>query len=217
MNWDMVDPNTNGEYRFLESIAKDLNVAFDIGANVGDYCVKLRDYNPSCKIFAFEPIQDHCEIIRRKGFTVLPVAVGRCPGTVTINRNVRIPALSSIHIANENTVPLRVSLESIDDLIEQGKVEVSGTALMKIDTEGNDVNVLDGAIKTLLHGRFKYIQFEYGECYKYAGATLERAFEILIDCGYLVYHVAANELMPCPRFLAEYEVFRYSNWVAIRG
>lgn len=214
MNYDMCDPNTNGEYHFLESIAKKLKFAFDIGANVGDYSIKLKSYNPDCRIIAFEPMPGFARRTRDLGIETYQIAVGEAAGVGIFYRNTRIPALSSFHLNNENTVPMPVTIQCVDDIIK--RIPVQGPALMKIDTEGNDVPVLRGAHKTLAAGIFEYIQFEYGEHFKHAHEQLESAFDILMGHGYNVFHVNPDGLLSCPEFLPEYEVFRYSNWVAIK-
>ena len=45
---------------------------------------------------------------------------------------------------------------------------------LKIDTEGNELDVLEGAKKLLSGGKIKIIQFEFGECDVFSQSFFER-------------------------------------------
>lgn len=104
-----------------------------------------------------------------------------------------------------------VKLETVDNIVENefgGKVD-----LLKIDTEGWDYKVLLGAEHSVEHNRVKFIQFEYGDYWRNAGATLCAAVNYLAGFGWEVRAITPEGLK---RFEVDRvgEYFRYSNFVS---
>jgi hypothetical protein len=85
---------------------------------------------------------------------------------------------------------------------------------VKIDTEGFDLKVIQGALGLL--SRTRFLQFEYNAHWLFAGSSLYQAFSILRDQGFEVYLIRNTGLHPL-----QYEVwgdyFRYSNYFACRA
>ena len=213
--WDNPHPGENGEFRFVKSIASQLRTAFDLGGNVGDYSREILKHAPACRIIAFEPLEIYMDSLRFGGrIEAYNLAVGEYCGEVVIHRNQASLNLSSIHRINANTTPIIVHQTTLDETIR--RLGISQIDLMKVDTEGNEINVFRGAAESLAKRVFLYIQFEYGYTYRDAGVTLEEAFRLLKSAGYSMGIIQPEAVIPCTIWDPAWENYEYSNWVASR-
>jgi FkbM family methyltransferase len=106
-----------------------------------------------------------------------------------------------------------VATISLDDFInEQGLTKVH---FAKIDTEGGEWNVLQGAENSLANHIIDILQFEYGGTWEDANITLQQAWNFLRDKGYEIYRVLPQGLLHIPSWNDNLETYRYSNWLAI--
>jgi hypothetical protein len=82
---------------------------------------------------------------------------------------------------------------------------------LKIDTEGHELDVLQGSEKMLSEGRIKCIQFEYGGTYLDANITLEQVFNLLKKYNYKISKLGNSEI---ENFTSNLENYTYSNFLA---
>lgn len=141
--------------------AKKVSILLDVGANAGQYARLMRDYGFQGKIISFEPLNQAFKSLSKFAakdpkWSVYNFALGDKNFTSTINvaGNSYSSSLLNMLPAHENAAPeskyvtqekIEVkTLDSIfDDLNEYGKV------MMKIDVQGFEKSVIDGAKKTL--------------------------------------------------------------------
>lgn len=73
----------------------------DVGANIGLFCLRLRDLCPTARIFAFEPMPAAFEALQQNAasmggaFEACRLALGETPGQVTFDHYPGITALST--------------------------------------------------------------------------------------------------------------------------
>ncbi len=167
------------------------DVAIDVGANLGYFsAVMSRRVGATGKVFAFEPVpktllQLHLTKLanRSENLTIYPVAVGEADSTVDIRFEPGVAgnasAFQRFHAGS--TEVARVPLRSLDSLSASGVLP--DARLIKIDVEGNELNVLTGATAYLRRARPSII-FEYNaETARSAGWTLADVQAALTDCG----------------------------------
>ena len=206
------DPNRNGESFLLTRLSKQWKLCFDIGANVGDYAMTLRNANPDCRVVCFEPNPDLGEKIRAKGFEeIYHSAVGRETGTITINVDMNNSTQSSIYRTPVSCKRIAVPVITLDDFVEKQGIE--HIDFVKIDTEGAEVDILHGARNLLARQAIDLIQFEYGGTYLDAHVTLQEIYGLLAE-HYLICHIYPEGILPYT-FNSELETYRYSNWLAV--
>lgn len=131
--------------------AKDIprgSLCLDAGANIGITALTLAVQRPDCHIIAFEPVPDNVACLRRnaevngiKNVEIVPAAVGNQHGSVKITNNG--PWSSVWDSPNSVTVPV----VPLDDYADRN------VAYLKIDTEGYEPHVLDGARRLLMASR----------------------------------------------------------------
>ena len=161
----------------------------DVGCNKGSFTENFYQYYPQAKVIAFEPIVELAvevqEKFTEKDFHIFPVGVGECMKTSDFYNVGRASECSGVYprenFAGDHTKIPVITLDSIIPLV------FDSIDYLKIDVEGNEKNVLLGA-KYIIDNKFaKYIQFEYGDCYSLAEASLNDVIKILYP-NYKIYH-----------------------------
>ena len=98
---------------------------------------------------------------------------------------------------------------------EMRRLKVSRLSYLKIDTEGFDSLVIQGAEKALRSGKINYLQFEYNSMWKEKGSTLTFTVEFLASLGYETFLIRPNGIQKADSHKNQ-EVFRYSNFLAVK-
>lgn len=168
----MAEQESSWDYWVLRAIERVLGkdgVLYDVGANVGYLSVEFA-HNRREKggvVYAFEPNGELATGIRRAvelnhldNLQVMEVAVGDAPGEVEfalMPHSIHSSAVTGIEGAK---AVIRVRQESIDHLVDSGSIRPPG--LIKIDVEGYEFAVLQGARETI--GRHRpYVIFEVSD------------------------------------------------------
>jgi FkbM family methyltransferase len=121
---------------------------FDVGANIGLFAAFAAHHAPGRTIHCFEPLSSNARMIPRNcpRAVVNRCGVGREPGRVRLGVDEHGIMASSVdqpwplHAEEFDVVPL-------DDYTRRNSIEA--IAFIKIDCEGMELDVLDGAAETL--------------------------------------------------------------------
>lgn len=87
--------------------------------------------------------------------------------------------------------------------------------LVKIDTEGNDFYVIDGAIELLREGRVSVIQFEYNWRWIAGRHYLKDVFDLVQDLDYCVGKLTPTHIEVFEKWHPELERFFEANYVLV--
>ena len=147
-----------------------IGVIFDVGANIGQTSLKYSKHFPSAKIFAFEPIQstfDQLNINTKgiKNITLIKSALGPKSGKVKISLfDDTLSVLNSL-----NQLAMNSATHSKKEMIEVMTGDefcqlnhISKIDLLKIDTEGYELSVLEGFKQMLTQNKIKALYCEVG-------------------------------------------------------
>jgi len=143
------------------------DVVWDVGANVGLYSQKFSDIaGASGKVFAYEPSPVNLRRLKeavasRGNVTVVPVALGERDGVVAFMQgNDSLGATSRIIDKSLGALDRQVEIQlwSGDRLVSSGAVAVPN--VIKIDTEGFELDVLRGLRQTLQEKRLRMLCIE---------------------------------------------------------
>ncbi|MGI9499547.1 MAG: FkbM family methyltransferase [Geminicoccaceae bacterium] len=140
-----------------------IDTVLDVGANVGQYGQRLRDWGYEGRIISFEPLASAHEKLKTRsasdaGWEVAPrMAIGDHDGEIDIHVSAETD-MSSILPQNDLLQKIsptsaiqtteRVPIHRLDT-IAKNYVNGEGRAFMKVDTQGFEPQVLDGS-KALL-------------------------------------------------------------------
>jgi FkbM family methyltransferase len=164
--------------RLAERHGIDIRCAFDIGAHSGDTAVEFLDSFPQAEIHSFEPHPDSFACVAKIDdprlrahrlamsdkageatfhvYSELGDGSGRAPASAN---NSLVPNPQFSLVSGRNKYTIQVQCQTVDGLCAESGI--SSVELLKIDTEGHEVAVLDGAAKTLRDSvRFVFLEFE---------------------------------------------------------
>ena len=203
LNWR--EANYFGKYgevemHLLEFLCRRDQDAIDVGANYGGYVHFMRRH--ARRVVAFEPIPAFVELLRRKfsrdvmiNSIALSDGAGDTELYIPMIDGVMISGCSTISADASITYPahsvLKVRRERLDNVYD-------GTAgFIKIDVEGHEQAVLDGAVETI--GRCQpRILVEIDE--RLSPGGLERAKAYFSKLGYRGYYVHKGRFEPIEKF-----------------
>jgi FkbM family methyltransferase len=201
-------------------------VILDVGANVGAITLLLRRAFPSAEIWAFEPNKAAYEVLVErtagKRITCENIGLGNARRTETLYLPADAGRSSSAsshrklledfhHAADVRETPFE--MHTLDEFCAGHGI--AAVDFLKIDTEGNELGVLEGARGMLSRGRVGVIQFEFGECHVFSRTFLRDFYELLE--GYEFFRLDSDRLLPLGAYRVAHEIFRFQNVVAIRG
>lgn len=228
----------SGEENFLRNLLnqkgnqKNTNqnlVIFDVGANVGNYSLYIKKINPNTDIYAFEPhpktFQKLEKTASQNNFNAFNVGCGESEGNLTIYDYAQNDGSShaSLYkgvmedIYQKESIATEVKIIPLDPFIEKLIVEnkISQIDLLKIDTEGHELAVLQGAKSALEKGIIKAIHFEFNSM-NIISRTFFKDFMDLLP-NYQFYRMLPDSLHKIEKYDPIYdEIFAFQNIVAFR-
>mgnify|MGYP006270482081 CR=1 FL=1 len=142
-----------------------IRTIFDVGAHKGETSLQFARSFPDADIFAFEPVAQNYNRIRktleRENLTdrvrAVPLALGDRAGEAEIN----LSDFSSSHsIANSQNRhdSTKIKIDKLDYFCDRNNI--GSIDILKVDTEGHDVKVLKGSENNLSDGRVQYVVCE---------------------------------------------------------
>lgn len=196
---------------FLLHFLRPEDLFVDIGANIGSYTV-LASAHVGAHSFSFEPVPStfshliqNIKLNQIEGkVTPLNIALGNQKGD--INFTADYDAANHVATKDEQNV-IKVPVETLDAILK----DQNRPALLKIDVEGFETEVIKGASKTLENHAVKAVIIElygYGWRYGYNEEDIHRTF---LSLGFSPYVYNPRE-----RSLSEKEKFGVSNTIYIR-
>jgi len=164
----------------IQSSGCRINTIFDVGANIGQSALKFREAFPDSLIYCFEPVsstfkQLKANVSSDKNINCSAIAFGSIPGNSTIYltptslTNSLIPTVAAEYLPkNNHDIEIdpktmqseKVMVKTIDNFVLENHIE--RIDLLKIDTEGFDLEVLKGASHLLSTGRIAFVLAEVG-------------------------------------------------------
>ena len=203
---NLADHRQSGEEWFIRHLARlRPRLCLDVGANVGQYSAKLLAVTDA-EVWAFEPMPRSFRRLAELGerwrgrFHALECAVGATDGEARIRYGAEDSQLASLaehvgevdYVGRSNVNEAWVRVRRLDGLVASGDLPIAGREidLLKIDTEGYELEVLAGASDTLANLRPKFVQLEFNWHQLFCGQSLWR-FSTLLP-GYRPYQLLPN-------------------------
>ncbi|MFZ5443820.1 MAG: FkbM family methyltransferase [Myxococcota bacterium] len=213
----------SGEESFLASLRREPpQVVFDVGANEGSYIQSVRRHFPRAQIYAFEPHpRTFRRLSQRFGDTAscYNLACDKEAGEFDLFDLAGEEGTQLASLSRDALVPLgreidafKVRTTTLDDFCaNHGLRRID---LLKIDTEGNERRVLEGAARLLSELRIERIQFEFNEMNVASRSFLKDFIHLLPN--HRLFRLLPHGLLPLDHYSPFFnEVFGYQNIVAL--
>jgi FkbM family methyltransferase len=227
------DCEKNGEYKVIELLVNYYDLFIDIGANNGIFIDRINAIyeeslteNSSPFILAFEPNPELKNVIEnkiKKG-KLVDYALSNQKGEATFNIYPTDNTTSSLFSRSDmmphfttNVVKINVNLDTLDSHLPVIKKESSKGIFIKIDAEGVELLVIEGAQEVLKSMPLVFVMFEYSKAWKNGNLQLKDAFHLLDNCDYQFYRVTPLGLEHLRFYSPEMEGSEYCNYFAVKG
>jgi FkbM family methyltransferase len=218
----------SGERHFLREYLPSMEAptVFDVGANEGKYSAAVLEANGNARVVAFEPHpQTHQRLLNRVSrmghITAINAACGASAGRLTLFD--RPGSSGTTHASlHEGALKQASEQETVQTIVEVVDLDtfaaengISAIHLLKIDTEGHELEVLKGAKILLRERRIKAIQFEFNEMNIVSRVFFKDFRDLLPD--YSFFRMVRDGLIPLdPYSPLKCELFVFQNIVALQ-
>ncbi|MDB5410712.1 MAG: FkbM family methyltransferase [Rhodospirillales bacterium] len=187
------------EVKLLPFLVDPSRNAVDAGANKGTYTYFLARL--ARHVHAFEPNPKMFKILRRsmaKNVTASPVALSNSSGTAEL----RIPRQSKGGFSNQggslSTAKISKNYKAFDvETRRLDELDLGDVGFIKIDVEGFEQEVIDGAVETIRRCRPTML-IELEE--RYTKVPIEAALRNILDLGYHGLYLERGILRPLDDF-----------------
>ena len=139
----------------------------DVGANVGGVSLTFSKLFPKAQVYAVEADPTtYQRMAKRCAHTpaICPVnmAIHSQSGTIDFHSNKSSVLSSVIDLPDgrANAKLIKINAKTLDELVQD--LQIRNVAVLKVDTEGNDLEVLKGADKLLRGRSLRYVICEFG-------------------------------------------------------
>lgn len=204
--WGYYEPKVT---KLIKKYLNSGDVAIDVGANVGIHTLIMSKNVGTGRVLAFEPqldilkrLKSNIDLNDIKNIEVSSLALSNKEKEkvlYTHNNSFYNKGESSFYKEHANgkfSNKINVKVSTIDQVIKSKNIK--SISLIKIDTEGEDLNIIRGAKETLNNFN-PCIIFEYEKSsWSLANNTLKDAYKFFKKLGYNLYKVNNNidDLIP---------------------
>jgi len=179
-----------------------IDYVIDIGANRGQFAIGLLEFGYKGKIVSFEPVGDvHAELSKSAAnysnwIVAKQIAIGNANGEIEINVSDNsvfssILEIKEAHVAQKNyskTVKKeKVPISRLDDVIDEYVDLDKHRVLLKIDTQGYEKEVIEGARGTLSKVQGIKIEMPLTPIYNNVGYTFYDIIDIVRDYKFMPF------------------------------
>jgi FkbM family methyltransferase len=209
-------------YVKAHSAGKKPLVIFDVGANKGQYTKNLLAHfqDTEAEIHCFEPGHETFRILAgelngRQNITLNNFGLSDKKSEGVLYYDKAGSGLASLYKRQLDYFNIdfeqseAVVLDTLDNYVSSKAI--TSIDLLKIDVEGNELNVLSGAHEALSAGIIRAIQIEFGGC-NIDSRTFIRDFWNLLHNDFVMYRIMKNGLIEIPCYDERIENFTCTNF-----
>ncbi len=198
-------------------------VVFDVGAYTGEYTDKvLAVFREQAQVYSFEPNEATFEALKashgaKKNVLLYDFGLSDREESRVLYSNGETSCMASLYHRRPEQYNAaideisRIPLTTVD-LFCKGE-GVGRIDLLKMDVEGHELKVLNGAEKMIEAGRIRNIQFEFGDCNVYSRTFFKDFFELLRP-RYRIFRILRRGLWPIDEYDESLEILKVTNYFA---
>lgn len=193
-------------------------IVFDVGANLGSYTKLLNNvFGSGVNIFSFEPNPHSYKDLIKINPNSYNIALGNESGKLKMYgyeddlRSSRFTSTKNFLNKGKEQYSEIVEVTTLSKFVKEN--EITHIDFLKIDTEGNDYDVLKGIEYELL-GSIPFIQFEINQAILEKRILVKDFYELLSE-QFDLYRMNTEGLINISEYFYGNEIFLYQNILAI--
>lgn len=218
----------SGEEHFLNKFLlknKGQKIIFDIGANIGNYSKMIKQISLNTKLYSFEPHPKTFLTLKgvasKNNFLAFNFGFGNKEEQTKIydyadndgssHASLYSKVITDIH--KGKATEHEITITKIDTFVK--KYKINKIDLLKIDTEGNELDILKGAKDALKNNLIDVIQFEFTQLNTISRVFLKDFYDLLKN--FTFYRMLPDGILPLGEYNPVFcEIFAYQNIIAIK-
>lgn len=223
------DISSNGELNLIHYIRKKClsnksTIIFDVGANVGNYSQKIIENfkNINFHLYSFEPSKETFFELKKhlrniQNLRLYNIGFGEENGIKTLYYDKKKSGLASmynrrlLHFGIKMKLQESIKVYTIDDFCKGNRIR--RIDFLKLDAEGHELSILNGAKKMIKDNAIRFIQFEFGGC-NIDSRTYFQDFFYLLKKKYYIYRILKDDFYRIDSYKEIYELFLTTNFLA---
>lgn len=165
--------------RLSERWGLPINRVFDVGANIGQTSLAVLANFPNAVVYSFEPHPDTfkklAECLEGRRAQAFNVALGDKPGEAQLFTygydvlNSLSPTATFAVRFGTTGKPIPIQVSTVDEFCSSHDIDTID--VLKVDTEGCDLDVLKGAADKLKSHKINFVYTEFNDIFERAGRT----------------------------------------------
>jgi FkbM family methyltransferase len=139
-----------------------MRTIFDVGAHIGLTAIEFSDEFPQATVYAFEPHPGNfarmkSNLVGKPEVKLFQRGLGSEAGELPFHFDPEHPSMARV-AAHGEPVTDTIPVDTVDSFCAANGIQ--SIDLMKIDVEGHEIPVLEGAVKMLSEGRIAILRIE---------------------------------------------------------
>lgn len=166
-------PDPADEFNWLQDLK--FKTILDVGAWKGDSAKRYREMFPDAQIYSFEPLAEcfaELNSLQIENFRAFNFALGGEEATMKINKSGFSPSSSLLKMSDIHKEAFPFTAEETEEEIHVrtldsflSEMELKENVMMKVDVQGFEEHVLDGATNTLDKVKFIVLEISFEPIY----------------------------------------------------
>ncbi|MES1998435.1 MAG: FkbM family methyltransferase [Pseudomonadota bacterium] len=206
-------------------------VAFDVGANIGDWTwfilqeTSRLNMGSRVEIYSFEPTPSTFKVLQERISKhqlqnishLVPKALSNEDGTAEMYVTGETAGTNSLHPDAINRNQSRIQIDKTTAYAYCSSNGIQVIHFLKCDTEGHDMTVLQGAKKLFDEQRIMACQFEYNHRWIYSRHYLKDVFDMFEGTPYSIGKITPNGIELYQGWHPELERFFEGNYILLHS
>lgn len=220
----------NGERHLLKTLKNYFSknksiVLFDVGANVGDYSNSVIEIfkGSSFHLTSFEPLKSTYEELKKNiesqdNINLINKGLSSEEGTLTIHFDKEASKLTSLyprkldHVNIDFNLKEDITVTTLDTYCTENSI--NSIDFLKIDVEGHEMSVFQGAKQMMEDRKIGFTQFEFGGT-NIDSRTYFKDFFELLSPNYKLYRIVKDGIVELPKYSEALEIYLSCNYLAV--